>query len=58
MKKKYIAPNARSMELETSGILALSTDNKTQITGNNQDQFDGVYSQKKEHPIWGGSSGE
>ena len=58
MKKKYIAPIARSMELETSGILALSTDNGTQITGSNQDQFDGVYSQKKEHPIWGEPSGE
>ena len=57
MKKIYIAPTALRMELQTGGILALSADSETPITGNNKADFDGVYSQKKEHPIWGGSSG-
>ena len=57
MKKIYIAPTALRMELQTGGILALSANSKTQITGSNKDEFDGVYSNKKEHPIWGGSSG-
>lgn len=53
MKKKYIAPASLVIEMQTSNMLALSTDNDTAINKGNQADFE-QYS-NKQNSMWGES---
>ena len=53
MKKKYIAPASLVIEMQTSNMLALSTDNNTTINSGNQADFE-QYS-NKQNSMWGES---
>ena len=53
MKKKYIAPASLVIEMQTSNMLALSTDNYTTINKGNQADFE-QYS-NKQNSMWGES---
>lgn len=53
MKKKYIAPASLVIEMQTSNMLALSTENDITITESNADKFE-QYS-NKQNSMWGES---
>ena len=53
MKKKYIAPASLVIEMQTSNMLALSTDNNTTINSGNEADFE-QYS-NKQNSMWGES---
>lgn len=53
MKKKYIAPASLVIEMQTSNMLALSTDNDTEINETNAANFE-QYS-NKQNSMWGES---
>lgn len=53
MKKKYIAPASLVIEMQTSNMLALSTDNDTVINETNAASFE-QYS-NKQNSMWGES---
>lgn len=53
MKKKYIAPACLVIEMQTSNMLALSTENDITINEGNADQFE-QYS-NKQNSMWGES---
>lgn len=53
MKKKYIAPASLVIEMQTSNMLALSTDNYTTINSGNEADFE-QYS-NKQNSMWGES---
>lgn len=53
MKKKYIAPACLVIEMQTSNMLALSTDNYTTINKGNEADFE-QYS-NKQNSMWGES---
>ncbi len=53
MKKKYIAPASLVIEMQTSNMLALSTDNYTTINKGNEADFE-QYS-NKQNSMWGES---
>lgn len=53
MKKKYIAPACLVIEMQTSNMLALSTENDITITESNADKFE-QYS-NKQNSMWGES---
>lgn len=51
MKKKYIAPACLVIEMQTSNMLALSTENDITINEGNANQFE-QYS-NKQNSMWG-----
>ena len=51
MKKRYMAPAATTFIIQTSGMLALSTNGTTTVNSGNADQFE-VFTNKKNGP-WG-----
>ncbi len=53
MKKKYIAPACLVIEMQTSNMLALSTENDITINEGNANQFE-QYS-NKQNSMWGES---
>ena len=53
MKKKYIAPASLVIEMQTSNMLALSTENDITINEGNQADFE-QYS-NKQNSMWGES---
>lgn len=53
MKKKYIAPASLVIEMQTSNMLALSTENDITINEGNANQFE-QYS-NKQNSMWGES---
>lgn len=53
MKKKYIAPACLVIEMQTSNMLALSTENDITINEGNASQFE-QYS-NKQNSMWGES---
>ena len=53
MKKKYIAPVSLVIEMQTSNMLALSTENDITINEGNANQFE-QYS-NKQNSMWGES---
>lgn len=53
MKKKYIAPASLVIEMQTSNMLALSTENDITINESNANQFE-QYS-NKQNSMWGES---
>lgn len=53
MKKKYIAPASLVIEMQTSNMLALSTEDGTTINKGNQAEFE-QYS-NKQNSMWGES---
>lgn len=53
MKKKYIAPASLVIEMQTSNMLALSTENDITVNEGNANQFE-QYS-NKQHSMWGES---
>lgn len=53
MKKKYIAPASLVIEMQTSNMLALSTENDIMINEGNADKFE-QYS-NKQNSMWGES---
>lgn len=53
MKKKYIAPASLVIEMQTSNMLALSTEDGTTINKGNEAEFE-QYS-NKQNSMWGES---
>lgn len=53
MKKKYIAPASLVIEMQTSNMLALSTENDITINEGNEAEFE-QYS-NKQNSMWGES---
>lgn len=53
MKKKYIAPACLVIEMQTSNMLALSTENDITINEGNEAEFE-QYS-NKQNSMWGES---
>lgn len=53
MKKKYIAPACLVIEMQTSNMLALSTEDGTTINKGNEAEFE-QYS-NKQNSMWGES---
>lgn len=53
MKKKYIAPACLVIEMQTSNMLALSTENDITINEGNADEFE--MCSNKQHSMWGES---
>ena len=49
MKKRYMAPAATTFIIQTSGMLALSTNGTTTVNSGNADQFE-VFTNKKNGP--------
>ena len=53
MKKKYIAPASLVIEMQTSNMLALSTENDIKINEGNANQFE--QNSNKQNSMWGES---
>ena len=53
MKTKYIAPASLVIEMQTSNMLALSTENDITINEGNADKF--VQYSNKQNSMWGES---
>ena len=64
MKKQYISPNAAVYNLNLEGgMLCMSMDNYNNLNNGNTVSTDelnsqsGAWTNKKDHPIWGGEEG-